>query len=141
MTTGSLGTPLSRKLGIRQGDRVGTFGAPSSLAALLDPLPGGASLVRSPRAPCAVLIVFATTGPDLDIRFLRAVALLPADGGLWVAWPKQASGVESNLDFAEVQALGLEAGLVDNKVAAIDDTWSGLRFVVRTADRGGWLPG
>jgi hypothetical protein len=138
MTTGSLGTPLTRKLGIKQGDRVGTFGAPDSLAELLGPLPSGAALVRSPRAACEVLITFVTTATDLDVRFLRAVAVLPADGALWVAWPKQASGVETDLDFAKVQTQGLEAGLVDNKVAAIDDTWSGLRFVVRTEDRPGW---
>lgn len=140
MTTGSLGTPLTRKLGIRQGDRVGTFGAPDSLGELLGPLPSGAALVRSPRTACEVLITFATNATDLDGRLLRAVAVLPADGALWVAWPKQASGVETDLDFAQVQALGLEAGLVDNKVAAIDDTWSGLRFVVRTEDRPGWSP-
>lgn len=140
MTTGSLGTPLGRKLGIKQGDRVGTFGAPSSLADLLGPLPSGASLVRSPRAPCEVLLVFAGTGAELDARFVRATALLPADGALWVAWPKQASGVPTDLDFNEVQAHGLEAGLVDTKVAAIDDVWSGLRFVVRTADRERWAP-
>jgi len=138
MTTGSLGTPLSRKLGIKQRDRVGMFGAPEYLPDLLGELPSEASLVRSPRILCEVLMVFATSTAELDARFWKAVALLPADGALWVAWPKQASGVETDLDFAEVQAHGLEAGLVDNKVAAIDDTWSGLRFVVRTEDRAGW---
>lgn len=138
MTTGSLGTPLDRKLGIKQGDRVGTFGAAPSLSDLLEPLPDGASLVRSPRAPCHVLIIFADTAADLDIRFERAIAVLPADGALWVAWPKQTSGVDTELAFDEVQAHGLEAGLVDTKVAAIDDTWSGLRFVVRSDDRESW---
>ena len=57
-----------------------------------------------------------------------------------MAWPKQTSGIETELDFGLVQTLGLDAGLVDNKVAAIDATWSGLRFVVRTKDRKGWSP-
>jgi len=140
MTTGSLGTPLTRKLGIKQGDRVGTFGAPESLTDLLGELPDGATLITSPRAECDVLMAFATSAEELDTTLLRAVALLPADGGLWVAWPKQSSGFATELDFAEVQTQGLEAGLVDNKVAAIDDTWSGLRFVVRIEDRPGWSP-
>lgn len=138
MTEVSYGTPLSRKLGITAEDRVGTFGAPATFADLLEPLPAGASLVRSPRAPCPVLVVFATTSAELESRFASAIRLLPPDGGLWVAWPKATSGVETELDFAEVQTHGLERGVVDNKVAAIDDTWSGLRFVVRLEDRDGW---
>ncbi len=138
MTTGFLGTPFSRKLGIAPGDRVGTFGAPEAFAGLLGSLPDGASLVRSPRAPCRVLVVFAGSRRELESRFGSAVALLPADGGLWVAWPKQASGIVTDLDFDVVQSHGLESGLVDNKVAAIDDTWSALRFVVRSADRKRW---
>jgi hypothetical protein len=138
MIAGYSGTPLSRKLGITTDDRVGTFGAPPVFAELLDPLPTGAALVRSPRTRCPVMVVFATTAAELESRFTRAIGLLPSDGGLWVAWPKQTSGIDTELDFAVVQTLGLDAGLVDNKVAAIDATWSGLRFVVRTKDREGW---
>ncbi len=140
MTAGYYGTPLSRKLGITGGDRVGVFGAPPTFAELVDPLPTGASVVRSPRAVCPVLIVFARTAAELDSRFSRAIALLPPDGGLWVAWPKRASGIDTELGFDEVQERGLAAGLVDNKVAAIDDTWSGLRFVVRAREREDWSP-
>ena len=138
MTTGSLGTPFGRKLGISQGNRVGTFGAPGSFAELLGDLPDGASIVRSPRAPCQVLVVFALSSGELDERFGRAVRQMPADGALWVAWPKQTSGVDTDLTFDGVQTHGLDAGLVDNKVAAIDDTWSALRFVVRLEDRPSW---
>lgn len=136
--TASYGTPLSRKLGITDGDRVGTLGAPDHFAGLLGPLPDGATLVGSPRAPCAVQIVFATTTDDFETRFASAVNLLPADGGLWVAWPKATSGVETDIDFDLVQYHGLDAGLVDNKVAAIDDVWTGLRFVVPLEDRESW---
>jgi hypothetical protein len=85
VTAGYSGTPLSKKLGITEGDRVGTFGAPPSFPGLLDPLPPGASIVRGPRSACEVLVAFATTEEQLEDRFARAVALLPADGGLWVA--------------------------------------------------------
>ncbi len=138
MTEISYGTPLSRKLGITAEDRVGTFGAPPTFAEQLEPLPAGASLVTSPRGSCPVLVIFATTMAELVSRFASAVSVLPADGGLWVAWPKATSGVDSELDFDAVQTHGLDAGLVDNKVAAIDDVWSGLRFVVRLDDRPGW---
>jgi hypothetical protein len=138
MAESSYGTPLSRKLGITDGDRVGTLGAPDGFSDLLEPLPDGATLVVSPRAPCPVQIVFATTAAEFESRFASAVRLLPADGGLWVAWPKATSGVDTELDFDVVQQHGLDAGLVDNKVAAIDDVWSGLRFVVRLEDRSVW---
>jgi hypothetical protein len=138
LAEGSYGTPLSRKLGITDGDRVGTLGAPEHFADLVEPLPNGASLIPSPRAPCPVQIVFATTTHDFATRFASAVNLLPADGGLWVAWPKATSGVDTDLDFDLVQRHGLDAGLVDNKVAAIDDVWTGLRFVVRLEDRAKW---
>lgn len=135
MIEGSYGTPLSRKLGITDGDRVGTLGAPDHFADLVEPLPDGATLIASPRAACPVQIVFATTIEEFETRFASAMDRLPPDGGLWVAWPKSTSGVDTELDFDLVQHHGLDAGLVDNKVAAIDDVWTGLRFVVRLEDR------
>ena len=137
MTAGYSGTPLARKLGIKPGHRVGTFGAPRGFVDLLD-LPEGARLVTSPRAPCEVLIVFAADESRLEARFGAAIGLLPADGGLWVAWPKKSSVLMTSLTFDIVQRHGLDSGLVDNKVCAIDDDWSGLRFVVRVDDRPGW---
>lgn len=137
MTAGYSGTPLARKLGIKPGFRVGTFGAPQGFERLLD-LPDQARIIKSPRAPCEVLIVFATDVGRLEARFGAATGLLPADGGLWVAWPKKSSVLMTSLTFDVVQQHGLAAGLVDNKVCAIDDDWSGLRFVVRIEDRAGW---
>jgi hypothetical protein len=134
-------TPLATKLGIREGDRVGLHGAPDGFLALLGTLPAGTATVRSPRRPCAVQVVFAARMSDLEPRFARAVGLLPADGGLWVAYPKRDSGVATDLDFATVQETGLGAGLVDNKVAGVDGTWTALRFVVRRVDRAAWHPG
>ena len=82
-----------------------------------------------------VVVFFTTSRVELEARFgaLKA-ALAPADG-LWVAWPKKASGIENDLDFAAVQQLGLDAGLVDNKSCAIDGDWQAVRFVYRLADR------
>jgi hypothetical protein len=88
--------------------------------------------------PADVLVVFAASRERLVPGFRAALGLLAADGGLWVAWPKRASGVPTDLDFASVQTLGLDAGLVDNKSCAVDETWTALRFVVRLADRPGW---
>ena len=82
-----------------------------------------------------VVVLFTTTRAELERRFggLKAT-LAPADG-LWVAWPKKASGIETDLDFETVQSVGLDAGLVDNKSCAIDGDWQALRFVYRLSDR------
>lgn len=138
MTAGYSGTPLTRKLGIKEGTRVGTFGAPEHFPSLLEPLPAGVELVGEPDAPCDVLVIFAIDGDELSSRFAAALQVLPAAGGLWVAWPKRSSGVTTTLSFDVVQPHGLASGLVDNKVCAVDATWSGLRFVVRTQDRATW---
>lgn len=82
-----------------------------------------------------VLVLFATRREELERRFPALVATLGAADGLWVAWPKKAAKLETDLDFAAVQAVGLGNGLVDNKSAAIDDAWQALRFVRRLADR------
>lgn len=82
-----------------------------------------------------VLVLFTTRREELERRFPALVATLGAADGLWVAWPKKAAKLETDLDFAAVQAVGLGNGLVDNKSAAIDDAWQALRFVRRLADR------
>ncbi len=83
----------------------------------------------------AVLVFFTTSRADLERRFEALKATLDTGDGLWIAWPKKASKIETDLTFAEVQRIGLEHGLVDNKSASIDDTWQALRFVVRLRDR------
>lgn len=138
MTAGYSGAPLARKLGITEGARVGSYGAPEHFPALLEPVPPGVELVEEPDAPCDVLLAFAVDIGDLTSRFASALQVLPAAGGLWVAWPKRSSGVTTTLNFDIVQDHGLTAGLVDNKVCAMDATWSGLRFVVRKEDRATW---
>jgi hypothetical protein len=82
-----------------------------------------------------VVVFFTTSRADLAKRFAKLKRTLDAADGLWIAWPKKAARIETDLDFATVQELGLNAGLVDNKSAAIDDEWQAVRFVYRLSDR------
>ena len=133
---GDSGTPLARKLGIRPGARVGLVAPPRNIDALLGELPDGVVVRRRLTGRFDVIVAFATRRAELEDRFARLRAALEEDGGLWVAWPKRSSGVETDLGDGPVREVGLAGGLVDNKVCSIDATWSGLRFVYRVADRG-----
>jgi len=137
MTTGYSGTSLARKLGIKEGHRVAALGAPSHFRSLLDPLPPGVRLQSGlrGRARFDVVIAFARTRSELGQRFGRARLRLQPNGGLWVAWPKRTSPLAGRLKESDVREHGLASGLVDNKVCAIDEDWSGLRFVIRLEDR------
>jgi|SRR4051794_11532167 hypothetical protein len=134
-SSGYSGTPLPKKLGIREGSRVAVVSPPDGFPAVLGALPTGAELRTNARGRLDVVVFFVTRRAELARRFPTFVRALEVDGGLWVAWPKRTSGVATDLGFDAVQAVGLDAGLVDNKVCAIDRTWSGLRFVRRVADR------
>jgi hypothetical protein len=105
---GYSGTPLLSKLGIKEGHEA---------------------------SPLDVIVFFVTRRADLERRFGRLVAALQPAGGLWVAWPKRSSGVETDMTEDVAREIGLTHGLVDNKVCAIDETWSGLRLVRRLRDR------
>ena len=129
----SSGTPLVRKLGIREGSRVVVLGAPDGFE--LGALPIGATMLPRVRAPLDVALLFVTRRVELDRRFPRLAHALDPAGRLWVAWPKKASTVATDLSFGSVQAAGLGAGLVDNKSASIDQVFQGLQFVVRLRDR------
>jgi hypothetical protein len=134
---GYSGTPLQKKLGIKEGYRVAFQGAPPSFGALLGAPPEGVTVVRAARAPHTldVVVLFAKAIVDLTKGFAGAAQGLAYDGGLWVAWPKKASGVKTDVTEHVVRQRGLALGLVDNKVCAIDETWSGLRFVYRVENR------
>jgi hypothetical protein len=134
-TNGYSGTPLPKKLGIREGSRVAVVAAPEGFDSVLGALPSGTQLRTHARGRLDVIVFFVTRRAELARRFPSFARALEDDGGLWVAWPKQTSGVATDLGFDAVQQVGLDAGLVDNKVAAIDGTWSGLRFVYRVTDR------
>jgi hypothetical protein len=128
-------TPLPKKLGIKEKQRVALINATSAFAATLGELPASAEIVRQVRAPLDVIIFFTKSESELLKRFAELAGKLNPAGGLWIAWPKKAAGVATDLTENVVRRIGLDAGLVDNKVCAIDETWSGLRFVIRLKDR------
>jgi hypothetical protein len=132
---GYSGTPLPRKLGIKPGARLGLIGAPDGFDATLGELPAEVSVRRRLGGTFDVIVAFCSRRRDLERRLGALKDALDPAGGLWIAWPKRSSGVSTDLTEDVVRSLGLAAGLVDNKVCAIDDVWSGLRLVVRLRDR------
>jgi hypothetical protein len=132
---GYSGTPLPRKLGIKPEARVALIGAPYDFDEVLGELPPGVTVRRRARGTFDVLVIFVQKRSELERRLPVLKRALDQAGGLWVAWPKRSSGVATDLEESAVRGLGLASGLVDNKVCAIDATWSGLRFVYRLADR------
>jgi len=133
---GYSGAPLVRKLGIKPGARLGLIGAPEGFDETLGELPPGVQLVRRLGGRrFDVIVAFFARRADLERRLPPLVAGLDHAGGLWIAWPKRASGVPTDLTDGVVRDLGLAAGLVDNKVCAVDQVWSGLRLVYRLRDR------
>ena len=132
-TFGYSGTPLVDKLGIKPGARLRFVSEPRDFAELLGPLPEGSRIASRGALDFAMLFVKARS--DLEKGFARLRDRLEPNGMLWVAWPKKASGVETDLTEGVVRTFGLECGLVDVKVCAVDDTWSGLKFVRRLKDR------
>ena len=132
---GYSGTPLPRKLGIKPGNEVAFTGAPDDFAATLGPLPDGVRVKQIARGPLDVIVSFCPDRATLAERFPRHRDALVTDGSLWIAWPKKSSGVSTDLDRAGVFEVGHANGMVDVKVAAIDETWSGLKWVRRVEDR------
>jgi hypothetical protein len=134
ITAGYSGTPLPRKLGIKPGHRVLLLSAPGEFE--LGELPEGVRVARRASGTADVILSFHTRRADLARRMPRLRAVMDPAAGLWIAWPKRASKVATDLTEDVVRELALENVLVDNKVAAIDATWSGLRLVIRLRDRG-----
>lgn len=132
---GYSGTPLPKKLGIKERHRVALINAPAEFTATLGTLPAGVEIVRQLRTPLDVMLFFTKSESELLKRFGALAGKLSPAGGLWIVWPKKAAGVATDLTENVVRRIGLDAGLVDNKVCAIDETWSGLRFVIRLKDR------
>jgi hypothetical protein len=129
------GTPLPKKLGIRPEARVLLDDAPQAFRAMLEPLPAGVSILSRAAKDLDVIIVFATEQQELARRFEALLLSLGHAGRMWVAWPKKAGGVPTDITFASAQGIGLNAGLVDNKSASITDVFQGLQFVYRLKDR------
>jgi len=134
---GYSGTPLVKKLGIKEGSSVTIVNGPRSFREELGPLPAGAKVVSRPGTQVDLVLFFVKTRSELARRFPELAGRLVSNGMLWIAWPKKSSGVPTDLSFAAVQETGLFAGLVDTKICAVNEIWSGLKFVVRLKDRPG----
>ena len=131
---GYSGTPLVKKLGIKPGDRLALVGAPRRFEEELVDLPRTVKPV-SGRNAAEVAIVFAQSVAEFQKRFAAAAKRMTTAGMIWAAWPKKASGIETDLVESKVRDFGLSIGLVDIKVCAINETWSGLKFVIPVKDR------
>lgn len=136
MPAGYSSTPLVRKLGLAPGQRVVFVGAPENFERLLGPLPEGLRRLARPGKNMDFVHLFCTRRRDLERQFAPLAARLSPAGMLWVSWPKRASGLATDLTGDVVRAWGLGAGLVDVKACAVDEVWSGLKFVRRLRDRG-----
>ena len=132
-TFGYSGTPLVKKLGIKEDARLHFASAPKNFRSLLGPLPKTKAVADGDTLDFAIL--FVKSRKELAKQFPVLRDRLESNGMLWVSWPKRASGVTTDLTEGIVRDYGLGAGLVDVKVCAIDDTWSGLKFVRRLKDR------
>lgn len=130
---GYSGTPLPQKLGIKEGMRVAVLHAPDGLERTLAPLPAGVELQHGlrKRQPVDLVVGFVTERAHLEHNIEWILATLPPAGAFWVAWPKRASKVPTDMTEDVVRAVALPLGWVDTKVCAIDDTWSGLKLVLR----------
>ena len=135
MTAGYSGTPLTKKLGIKEGFRVALVGAPDGFRAELIDLPPGVTFVTSLAAQLDFIMFFVKSQSEMTRSFPRLAAKLKPAGMLWIAWPKKSSGVATALSDNSVRQIGLDAGLVDVKVCAVNEIWSGLKFVIRVKDR------
>ena len=130
---GYSGTPLPKKLGIQEGHRIAVLGAPASFADVLGALPVGATVQTrfTGKQPLDVVIAFVTAREQLAAQIDAIRPRMAPAAGLWIAWPKKSSGVATDMTEDAIRAVALPTGLVDNKVCAIDETWSGLRLVIR----------
>jgi hypothetical protein len=132
---GYSGTPLPKKLGIKEGSRIALVNAPKNFESELGELPDKVQFIKRPAKSLDIILLFVLTERALALDFAKLAARLAANGMIWIAWPKKSSDVTTDLSEQCVRRIGLDAGLVDVKICAIDETWSGLKFVYRLKDR------
>jgi hypothetical protein len=131
-TTGYSGTPLPKKLGIKPGHRLALLGAPDGFEL---ELPDGVSVRRRAGGKADVIVSFHVSRTELERRLPALRAMMQPAAGLWIAWPKRASKMETDITEDVLREIALPTGLVDNKVCAVDERWSGLRLVIRREHR------
>jgi hypothetical protein len=132
---GTSGKPVVEKLGIKPGFCIFTAGAPASYADIVGKLPAGVTIAKRLKTPLDMVHVFATEAVGLAAKLRSSRTAIAPDGVIWVSWPKKSSGIVSDLSDVVVRGIALPLGLVDIKVCAIDENWSGLKFVIPKAQR------
>jgi hypothetical protein len=132
---GYSGTPLPKKLGIKENQRIALVNEPGSFQKQLGGLPTNTHVLSKLTAPLDLVVMFVESERTLAKQFPAIVKKISTNGMIWVAWPKKSSGVKTDLSFELVQRMGLDCGLVDVKICAVDEVWSGLKFVIRLKDR------
>lgn len=132
---GYSGTPLVQKLGIKPGQRIALLSGPPGYRKTLGALPDQVNCAEQLDEKLDFIQLFVTTQAELKRRFKEAKGYLAMNGSLWISWPKKTSGMATDLSENLIREIGLGLGLVDVKVCAVDETWSGLKFVYRLKDR------
>jgi hypothetical protein len=132
---GYSGTPLAQKLGIKPGGKVFVVRAPRNYRALVAPLPEGATITRTLSSDVHVIHLFATTRKQLESGLRTSLEAMNQDAAIWVSWPKMASKVPTDIREDAIREIAFPLGLVDIKVCAVDETWSGLKLVIRKENR------
>lgn len=132
---GYSGTPLAKKLGIKEGAKIALLNAPEKFIEELGPLPSSVEVYEALCGDLSLVLLFETRASVMRDTFSDCANRILQDGMIWVAWPKKASKVPTDLSFDVTQKIGLDAGLVDTKICAINDVWSGLKFVIRKENR------
>jgi hypothetical protein len=133
---GYSGTPLAQKLGIKEGQKVATIGAPAGYRRLLSPLPEKVSFTTEIKAGAAFVHLFVSDRKTMERALNRLRKLIADSGVLWVSWPKKSSGVKTDVTEDVIREVALPLGFVDIKVCAVDETWSGLKLMIRRENRG-----
>lgn len=132
---GYSGTPLQKKLGIKPGISMFVIGPPDKYFDWISPLPEKVVVRKSSAKDLDFIHVFVSAQKEFQKQFVSQKKNLKKDGMMWISWPKKSSGIQTDLDENLIRDFGLQHGLVDVKVCAVDETWSGLKFVYRLADR------
>jgi hypothetical protein len=132
---GYSGTPLARKLGYKEGMRAHLDCAPAGYRSWLEPLPKGATFLRKPDQELDLVHLFCTEAAALEVKLALYLPRIKSDGIIWVSWPKRASKVPTDVTEDVIRSMALPLGLVDVKVCAVSDVWSGLKLVIRKENR------
>ena len=130
-TAGYSGTPLAKKLGFKEGCRVRVRNAPDDYLDLVNPRPDNVHISKSIRKDVDIFHFFTRSSSELKSQLPRMISAIDQNGVIWISWPKKSSGVPSSVTEDTIRGIALPLGLVDVKVCAVDETWSGLKLVIR----------